>query len=81
MSKTKPTSLACLELIDISVNHKGRKAGDGNQQTPVIPTTNDTAARVDEGEKTTESTSIHPVLSQVQCGALITWSYKSPEQN
>ena len=48
-----------------------KTAGHGDRQTPAIPTTSNSAARVDEGEKTANSPSIHPVLSQVQCEELI----------
>ena len=73
MSKRNPLQ-ASVELINISVNHEGRKAGpvdegektanDGDQQTLAIPTTSNSTARVDEGNKAAE-----------------TGSYKSPEQN
>ena len=38
---------------------------------PAIPTMSNSTAHVDEGDKRAESTSIHPVLSQVQCEGLI----------
>ena len=79
MSKRKPTSsqpgidryFCKSRRTESSVDEGEKTVSDGNRQTPAIPTTSNSTARVDEGDKTAESTSIHPVLSQVQCEALI----------
>ena len=71
MSKRKPTSSQpgidryfCKSRRTESPVDEGEKTVcDGDRQTPAIPTKSNSTARVDEGDKTAESTSIHPVLS------------------
>lgn len=70
MSKTKPTSSQpgidrcfCKSRRAESTVDEGEKtAGDGDRQTSAIPTTNNSAARVDESDKTAQSTSIHTTI-------------------
>ncbi|PFX25821.1 Zinc finger protein 862 [Stylophora pistillata] len=53
------------------VDESEKTADNSDRQTPAIPTTSNSAACVDEGDKTAESTNNHPLLSQLQCEALI----------
>ena len=63
MSKRKPTSsqsgidryFCKSRRTESPVDKSEKTANDGDQQTPVIPTTSNSTARVDEGNKTTET--------------------------
>ena len=63
MSKRKPTisqpgidRYFCKSRRTESQEDEGEKtAGDGDRQTPAIPTTSNSTARVDEGEKTADN--------------------------
>ena len=63
MSKRKPTIIQpgidryfCKSRRTESQEDEGEKtAGDGDRQTPAIPTTSNSTARVDEGEKTADN--------------------------
>ena len=70
--QTPPIFTTSNSAARVDETESEKTADNSDRQTlAAISTTSNSAACVDEGDKTAESTSIHPVLSQVQCEALI----------